>query len=725
MTREHAKEEIRRSWKQLFPADRKRKGIICPLCGSGSKEHGSGITENPNKPGQLKCWACGFQGDAIDLIKERDSLSYGEALEQAAAFLGIPLDPFTPGEQARPAVDPARAAQIRNGQRQQKAQEPAPEPPQEEPEEEPEEDYLEYFRACATRRSDPAFKEYISRRGISAETAERFALGFDPAFRNPKVPKSVPTTPRLIIPTSRHSFLARDTRANLDKKQAQYNKSKVGKVRLYNTDALKVGSPIFLTEGEIDAISIIEAGGAAAVALGSASNVQKLIDLLTVQPPAQPLIFALDNDDTGRKAAAKIKAGLLPLEGIRFIEADLFGSAKDANEALTSDREAFAAAVAAAARRAPAEAKSAAEWIREAELEAEKEDYLVASAAGYIDTLRREIRDSTSAPCFPTGFYSLDKILDGGLYAGLYVLGAISSLGKTTLALQICDQIAAAGHDVLIFSLEMARSELMAKSISRITYTEAIDDFGVPEIAKTTRDILSGARWQQFTRDEKENAEKAFSLYGAFARRIFIFEGVGNIGVKEIREAVERHIVITGNKPVVLVDYLQILAPFDTRASDKQNTDKAVLELKRISRDYKIPLLAVSSFNRDNYTAPVNMASFKESGAVEYSSDVLIGLQYDGMEWQTGESEKERNKRVRQLFLDNNRDAAAGRPLKVQAEILKNRNGRRSAALLDFVAKYNCFTDPNAPKDPGGDDQLSWQDGADDPENPFNNALYL
>ena len=44
---------------------------------------------------------------------------------------------------------------------------------------------------------------------------------------------------------------------------------------------------------------------------------------------------------------------------------------------------------------------------------------------------------------------------------------------------------------------------------------------------------------------------------------------------------------------------------------------RQVLELKRFSRDYSIPIIGISSFNRDNYTAPVNMASFKESGAIE------------------------------------------------------------------------------------------------------------
>ena len=47
-----------------------------------------------------------------------------------------------------------------------------------------------------------------------------------------------------------------------------------------------------------------------------------------------------------------------------------------------------------------------------------------------------------------------------------------------------------------------------------------------------------------------------------------------------------------------------------------------------------MPIVGISSFNRENYTAPVNLSSFKESGSIEYSSDVLIGLQYDGMDYE-------------------------------------------------------------------------------------------
>ena len=235
------------------------------------------------------------------------------------------------------------------------------------------------------------------------------------------------------------------------------------------------------------------------------------------------------------------------------------------------------------------------------------------------------------------------------MYEGLYIVGAISSLGKTTFVLQAADQIAAAGQDVIIFSLEMARSELIAKSISRLTYKRAQRKAD----AKTTRGITTGKRYAMYSDTEISIIEAAREEYRKISGRLWIREGVGNIGAEQVRAEIKRHIAITGRVPVVVIDYLQILAPYDMRATDKQNTDKTVLELKRISRDYKLPVIGISSFNRDNYTAPVNMAAFKESGAIEYSSDVLIGLQYQGMDYQEGEADGARQKRIRKLNKDN------------------------------------------------------------------------
>ena len=61
MDRDIAKEEIRKRWREFYPAD-KKGGIVCPICGSGSGPHGTGITEDKKRPGQIHCFSCGFDG---------------------------------------------------------------------------------------------------------------------------------------------------------------------------------------------------------------------------------------------------------------------------------------------------------------------------------------------------------------------------------------------------------------------------------------------------------------------------------------------------------------------------------------------------------------------------------------------------------------------------------------------------------------------------------------
>jgi replicative DNA helicase len=262
------------------------------------------------------------------------------------------------------------------------------------------------------------------------------------------------------------------------------------------------------------------------------------------------------------------------------------------------------------------------------------------------------------------------------LYEGLYIVGAISSLGKTTLITQITDQIAQAGQDVLIFSLEMARTEIMAKSISRHTLQQVLNNGGDIRNAKTTRGITTGKRYESYSKAERELINGAIVAYSQYANHIYISEGIGDIGAEQIRETVKQHILFTGNTPVIVIDYFQILAPYSERATDKQNTDKAVMELKRISRDYKTPVIGISSFNRANYSVAVSMEAFKESGAIEYSSDVLLGLQLKG----AGEKNFDAN------------EAKKKSPREIELVILKNRNGSTGDKLgYKYYPLFNYF----------------------------------
>ena len=114
----------------------------------------------------------------------------------------------------------------------------------------------------------------------------------------------------------------------------------------------------------------------------------------------------------------------------------------------------------------------------------------------------------------------------------------------------------------------MARAEIMAKSISRHTLQQVLNNGGEIRNAKTTRGITTGKRYENYSKAEKELIQNAIIDYSKYAEHIYISEGIGNIGAEQIRETVKQHILFTGNTPVVVIDYLQILAPYSERATD-------------------------------------------------------------------------------------------------------------------------------------------------------------
>ena len=286
-----------------------------------------------------------------------------------------------------------------------------------------------------------------------------------------------------------------------------------------------------------------------------------------------------------------------------------------------------------------------------------------------------------------TGFEELDRVLDGGLYPGFYIVGAISSLGKTTFICQIMDQIARAGNEVILISMEMSAIEIISKSISRTTFVKTganLDNPGVRN-AKTARGITAGERYKDYSQREKALIAESIDDYETYAGLITIVEGDRELGVDKVRDIVEKFIEQKGKKPVLFLDYLQILAPSDPKATDKINVDIATSELRRISRDFKIPVVCVSSLNRNGYDEPVKMESFKESGSIEYSSDVLIGLEFEGV--RNKDANKKKNK------IDVNSEKSKNKR-EIEVVILKQRNAKTGTfAYFTYYPAFNCFSE--------------------------------
>jgi replicative DNA helicase len=294
-----------------------------------------------------------------------------------------------------------------------------------------------------------------------------------------------------------------------------------------------------------------------------------------------------------------------------------------------------------------------------------------------------------------TGFMELDKKLGyGGLQTGrLYALGGITSLGKTTFALNIADNIASSSqrNDVLIFSLEMSKYELVSKIYSRNMNRLNIDMKN--GVSKTATEIMhfdrGGTRIAQWVNESIDLLNRAKEIYRQYAKHLMILECSNDFGVKNIRENLVKFHDLRCMPSVVIVDYLQILAPESVR-TDKQSVDKNILELKRLSRDFNIAMVVISSFNRSGYASDVDFKSFKESGSIEYSCDVVIGLQLKLSKAEKeavtpgGKENEEAKNSVDKKFASSEKI--------VELCILKNRS-YKSRGKVDFAyyAKYDNF----------------------------------
>ena len=334
-----------------------------------------------------------------------------------------------------------------------------------------------------------------------------------------------------------------------------------------------------------------------------------------------------------------------------------------------------------------------------------------------------------------TGFPKLDEMLDGGFLAGnLVLLGAISSLGKTSLAVQIAENVALSGKDVLYFSLEMAKKELFAKLVSRYSYQIVEDEkqekprihYTDESYRLTTSDVLRG-RVGLLGEPKRELFEKALEKTNALKAHLRIVRD-NNITIDDVEAYVHAHELATKRKPFVILDYLQILKHGDTLRGDKRLlTDDDVNRLKDLAVRVGVPIVVISSFNRNNYLEPANMGSFKESGTIEYSSDVLIAMQYSGMQYQKHwfkkknarkaklvfESQIDHVTRVRELLEDMDERGAKGETLPVDVILLKNRGGVKGKVLFEFCPRYNVFTEKTDQSDTAKD-KYNWGEAEDE-----------
>lgn len=321
----------------------------------------------------------------------------------------------------------------------------------------------------------------------------------------------------------------------------------------------------------------------------------------------------------------------------------------------------------------------------------------VYSGRAYMDEFLADIDNKDKNKPISTGFELFDQALDGGIYPDLYIFGGGTGSGKTTFALNLAMNMAMENHHVLIIALEMSRKELFAKMISSDSYSWCeIQGLKPEKYSQSTRNILKGGKFNESPEDRyiREQSIKRFA--SDIAPNIFIHESIGQCTIKSIKKEVDDHIRHTGVKPIVFIDYLQILSHDDKfiRTNDKVKTDENILGLKQLSRDYSIPIFILSSLNRETYkdmSQEVTLTSFKESGAIEYSGAVVLGMQLS-IVTNLAIAKSQKDKQLEKELESRLRDEIESNPRLQDVRVLKNRHdGFKGTIRFSFHGECNRF----------------------------------
>jgi len=249
-----------------------------------------------------------------------------------------------------------------------------------------------------------------------------------------------------------------------------------------------------------------------------------------------------------------------------------------------------------------------------------------------------------------TGFDQIDEKTSGLQRSDLVLVAARPSMGKTSLAINICQNAALAGKNIAIFSLEMAKEQVVQRMLS----TEALIKVG---------DVRDG----NLTDDDWISLSKASA---SLAKASVYIDDTPGINLMEMR-AKARRLKMEHGIDLIMIDYLQLMSSTEGNESRQQEISAISRGLKGLAREMDCPVMALSQLSR----APEQRADhrpilsdLRDSGAIEQDADIVMFLYRD--EYYNKETE---DKGIGELI------------------IAKQRNGETGTIKLAWLGEYTKF----------------------------------
>jgi replicative DNA helicase len=252
----------------------------------------------------------------------------------------------------------------------------------------------------------------------------------------------------------------------------------------------------------------------------------------------------------------------------------------------------------------------------------------------------------------PTGYEDLDRLTAGLQAADLIIVAGRPGMGKTAFALNIAMNAAFTGVGAAVFSLEMAKEQLVLRMLCC-------------EARVNSSKVRSGYLGE---RDFPQLAKAAGKLHEA---PIYI-DDTPAISVLELR-AKARRLLRDRTKKIglIVVDYLQLMRGMGAASNREQEISEISRSLKALAKELSVPVIALSQLNRrveDRSDRRPMMSDLRESGAIEQDADVIMFIYRDEVY-----NKEESKKGVAEVI------------------VAKQRNGPIDTVKLTFLNEYTRF----------------------------------
>ncbi len=274
---------------------------------------------------------------------------------------------------------------------------------------------------------------------------------------------------------------------------------------------------------------------------------------------------------------------------------------------------------------------------------------LLAEAVDKIEMLFEQEGNITGAG---TGFTDLDEMTSGLQPADLIIVAGRPSMGKTTIAMNMAENIAIKGDKpVAVFSMEMPGDSLAMRMMSSL---------GRIDQHKVRTGKLDDDEWPRLT-----------SAINILADTKLFIDDTPALTPTEVRSRARRLTRDHGQLGLIVLDYLQLMQSPSSGENRVQQISDISRGLKALAKELNVPVIALSQLNRNLEQRPNKrpvMSDLRESGSIEQDADVIMFVYRDEV---------------------YNEDS----PDKGMAELIigKQRNGPIGTVRLTFLGQYTRF----------------------------------